>query len=342
MTVNSNIKRFLYHLLYWVGFFLALFSFTGYTAININFLSIDLPITIFYSYFTAYILIPYFFSKSQYFYFLLVLFALSLILSYIRLSNYNYLYYSIYTKDLENAATKISFPLLILNAKDFSFGLLIFLAVKFTKNWITAEKDQLDFDKEKRESEFRLLKSQIDPHFLFNTLNNLYSLSVVDPQRTSGIIRKFWGIMDFLVGESHANEIPIEKELKLISDYVELERIRYSDRLYFELNVTGDISHIVIPPLVFFPLVENCFKHGSSNDPGQPWIKLYLEEIKDGLRFTAANSVYNGKGIHDKKNNPAVSKEIQERLKNLLPGKHRLKVEQMKGMYFVKLDVYLK
>jgi len=219
--------------------------------------------------------------------------------------------------------------------------LLIFLATKFTRNWITSEKDRLEFEKEKTESEFRLMKSQIDPHFLFNTLNNLYSLSVVDPQRTSPVIKKFWGIMDYLVNECSVAEIPLEKEIKLISDYVELERIRYSERLYFEFNVTGEMNSKMIPPLVFFPLVENCFKHGSSNDPGQPWIKLYLEETRDGLRFTASNSLFNSKDPVDSRPFEQSEARLQERLGALLPGRFRLKTDRFRDMYIVKLEVLL-
>jgi LytS/YehU family sensor histidine kinase len=147
--------------------------------------------------------------------------------------------------------------------------------------------------------------------------------------------------MDYLVSECNNNFIPLEKEIKLISDYVELQRIRYGDRLYFEMNITGDMNSVLIPPLVFFPLVENCFKHGSSPDPGNPWIKLYLEEIENGMRFTAVNSVFSRSRQNPQRNNQSTAGSFPMRLKALLPGKYKLKIDQGATEYYVKLEVYL-
>lgn len=326
--------RIAMHLLFWLFFFGSLFVFTGSDALNANFVLIDLPVTLFYSYFTAYVLVPILFARKRYLWFMFAFAAVSLILSYIRVSNYDYLYYSIYAPELTEQKETPGFATLLLNAKDFSFGLFIFMAVKFSKNHIWSEDFRRNYEKEKMAAEVRLMKSQIDPHFLFNTLNNLYSLSVVEPAGTSPVIRKFWGIMDFLVYECRKNTISVEKEIKLISDYVELERIRYSDRLVFEMEISGDLSNFMIPPLLLFPLVENCFKYGSSDDPGNPWIRLRIVCGKGVLRFSASNSIYTSPGsIKDN------GDQLAERLKKILPGRHKLKIERTGNIYKVHLEV---
>lgn len=172
-----------------------------------------------------------------------------------------------------------------------SFIVALMIVVKYTKDWLIAEKQhkllQLKYD----ELNLRLLQSHFEPHFLFNTLNNLYALSLINSEKTSDVIRKFKRILQFSIHEAQLKRVPLQKELDMIQDFIEIEQIRYGDRLRVEYQITGSTEKLEIAPFILFTLVENCFKHGSSPDAGKPWIKLSLQS-KDGLIiFETKNSI---------------------------------------------------
>lgn len=337
---NINFKRISRHFLFWLGFFSSIVYFTGGQAFNPNFFLIDLPITLFYCYISAYIIIPFFLEKKRYLLLILSIISFSVSLSYIRLTNYDYFYYSIFTPGLDEDLNTITIPLLLLNSKDFSFALFIFLSVKYTLSWFKIQKSNVEIENEQLESEIRLMRTQVDHHFLFNTLNNIYSLSVTDPGKTKYAVKKLWGLLDFLVNQANFKEIRIDRELKLISDYVELERLRYGDRLDFEFKIERELKDYRIPPLVLYPFIENCFKHGSALDPGNPWIKIDISEMDDRIRFTARNSKKtNFVSQIEKNENLNTIERIKKRLNYQLPGRHKLKIDDKQDEYSVQLDI---
>ncbi|MGC9344605.1 MAG: hypothetical protein ACP5E3_18005, partial [Bacteroidales bacterium] len=135
-------------------------------------------------------------------------------------------------------------------------------------------------------------------------------------------------------------EIRIDRELKLISDYVELERLRYGDRLDFEFKIERELKDYRIPPLVLYPFIENCFKHGSALDPGNPWIKIDISEMDDRIRFTARNSKKaNSASQNEKNENLNTIERIKKRLNYQLPGRHKLKIDDKQDEYSVQLDI---
>jgi len=200
---HMDLYRILRHIFFWAVFFAVIIYFTGGKAMNPNFLLVDVPVTLFYVYASAYLIIPYFLEKGRYLLLVASLVVFSLILSYIRLTNYDYFYYSIFSPGLSEGAGRISLALLLLNSKDFSFGLFIFLSVKYILRWLKIEKSKVEIENEQIESEIRLMKTQVDHHFLFNTLNNIYSLSVTEPSRTKSAVKKLWGLLDFLVNQAN-------------------------------------------------------------------------------------------------------------------------------------------
>ncbi len=329
------------HIIFWLVFFGLLYIIGAKDVFNENFFIVDIPVTLIYVYLTTYLMIPFFLKRSQFFFLFLAVILFSLLISYFRLINYSYFYYSLFSPGIPGSSEENSFYLVLLNAKDFSFALFIFLAVKYTRRWLKLEKEQIGFENEQLESEIKLLKTQVDHHFLFNTLNNIYSLSVTEPAKTQYAVKKLWGILDFLVTYSEVKEIRIERELKLISDYVELERLRYGDRLLFEFNIQRNLRDFRIPPLLLYPFIENCFKHGSAIDPGNPWIRIDISEMPDRLRFRARNS--RSKTIIYKNNNPGKgnnTEKLRKRLDYQLKRKYKLKIDEKSAEYIVQLDIF--
>ncbi len=166
----------------------------------------------------------------------------------------------------------------------------IFIAVKFFLNEEKEKEKKLKLAKEKAEIELKTLKGQLNPHFLFNTLNNIYSLSIVNSPKTSSSIAKLSEILDQILYKSDSKFISLQSELTLIENYIELEKLRYDERL--QVSVTTNITNETeVPPLILLSLVENAFKHGAGEDDGSPTIAISVESSEKTLVFCIDNSV---------------------------------------------------
>jgi two-component system, LytTR family, sensor kinase len=146
---------------------------------------------------------------------------------------------------------------------------------------------------EKREAELNFLKSQINPHFLFNTLNNIYSLARKKSDKTPEVVLKLSKLLRFVLYETENKKIAVSREIQFITDYIELEKIRYDDKLKINFDCDVDDFNSQITPLLLIPLVENAFKHGASEAISTTFINITFEVKKDFLIFTIENSVEN-------------------------------------------------
>lgn len=337
---NIDNQRILKHIVFWLGFLVLLLLLSGTQNLNKDFWLIDLPILFAYVYGTSYIILPYFLKRKNYIFLILSFLIFSFFLSYLRLKNYDFFYYSMFAPGPIKVQTEISLSGLLLNAKDFSFALFVFLAVKYTRNWLKFEKNKMEIENKQLESEIELIKTQVDQHFLFNTLNNIYSLSVTDPDGTRDAIKKLWGLLDFLIHDIDHEEIRIDKELKLISDYVDLERLRYGERLAFDFHIDENLKDYRIPPLIMYPFIENCFKHGSALDPGHPWIKISIVETDNRIRFIARNSRGEEarESLHEREISTTLER-IKKRLDYYLPGRYKLQTYVKGNEISVQLDI---
>jgi LytS/YehU family sensor histidine kinase len=261
--------------------FLSLFSLTFINAV----------IFLGYGYLTIFVLIPIFLSERKYVWFALAFLLLGFFLSSIKLSVSDFIFYSSISPEYLNSKGILNFRYILINTKDMSFIVALMIVAKYTKDWLIAEKQhqllQIKFD----ELNLRLLQSHFEPHFLFNTLNNLYALSFINLERTTDIIRKFKRILQFSIHDAQLKTVPLKTELDMIHDFIEIEQIRYGDRLRVEYQIEGRTEQLDIAPFILFSLVENCFKHGSSTDAGNPWIKISLQGREGQIVFEAKNSI---------------------------------------------------
>ena len=143
---------------------------------------------------------------------------------------------------------------------------------------------------EKQEAELNYLKSQTNPHFLFNTLNNIYSLARDKNNLAPESILRLSKILRFMLYETSGEYIAIEDELKIISDYIALEKLRYDESLHVNFNYDLEDMKQAIPPLLLIPLVENAFKHGVSETRDRPFVDIHLSVNKRQLAFIVKNS----------------------------------------------------
>jgi hypothetical protein len=166
----------------------------------------------------------------------------------------------------------------------------IFTFLKLLKDQLVIQKRTLLAEKQKAETELKLLKTQLNPHFLFNTLNNIYTLSLTSSPAAPASIARLADILDHILYGCNQIFVPLSSEIRLLNNYIGLEKLRYDDRL--KINFESNIGHeINIAPLILLSLAENAFKHGAGDDAGAPEIDIYLCVGDDVFTFKISNSV---------------------------------------------------
>ena len=213
-------------------------------------------------------------------------------------------------------------------------------AIKLMKYWYVKEQRNLQLQKENLAAQLQLLKAQVHPHFLFNTLNNIYSHTQNTAPVAAHLIAGLSDILRFILYESSQQLVPLSKELKMLRDYIELEKIRYGNKLELHIDLPEDTHSLQIAPLLLLPLVENCFKHGTSNVLEQPWISLQVSLAGRQLQM----KLLNGKPNDERKNDPSSGigiQNVQKRLALLYPGKYQLAINNEEDVFIVNLALEL-
>lgn len=172
----------------------------------------------------------------------------------------------------------------------YVYVFLMFMTKAFKDRF--EERHQLEvLQKEKANTELKFLKAQTNPHFLFNTLNNLYALTLEQSEKAPEVVLKLSGMLDYMLYQCKDPEVPLEKEIALIQDYIDLESLRYGNKL--TLNFTHHLhdSNVMIAPLILISFVENAFKHGASNNLKKSIIEIELTTNQDQLTFKVFNTL---------------------------------------------------
>jgi LytS/YehU family sensor histidine kinase len=198
----------------------------------------------------------------------------------------------------------------------------------------------MQLQKENTESQLQLLKAQVHPHFLFNTLNNIYFYTQNTTAIGSKLVIGLSDMLRYILYECNQPLVPLSKEIKMLKDYCSLEQVRYDEHLDVQINVTGDKGDLLIAPLLLLPFVENCFKHGTSQMLEQPWVHLQASIVNDQLHV----KLLNGKVNEETTDAPVPGigiRNVKERLSLLYPGKHELHITSEEEVFIVNLKVEL-
>lgn len=169
----------------------------------------------------------------------------------------------------------------------------IALLIHLTGKWNEIKQQHIELQKRNIETELNLLKTQLDSHFLFNTLNNLYGLALSGSDKTASSILKLSEILSYVLYECKAKFVSLDKEIHLIKNYIELGKLRYGKRLKVIENWNVKSNGELIPPMILFTFVENSFKHGTGKDTGSPWVNIALTEQNKKIEFIIENGVDN-------------------------------------------------
>jgi sensor histidine kinase YesM len=211
-------------------------------------------------------------------------------------------------------------------------------AIKLMKYYYVKHARNLELQKENIASQLQLLKAQVHPHFLFNTLNNVYAHAQVGSSTAAVLIAGLSDLLRYMLYECEGPLVPLEKELKMVQDYVLLERVRYGNKLDVNIQVAGDTKDAYIVPLLLLPFIENCFKHGTSQVLEQPWVTLQVVIEDDWMRM----KLLNGKapGISTATGGIGIANAVK-RLEYMYPGKHQLVINNEEDVFIVNLRVQL-
>jgi len=214
------------------------------------------------------------------------------------------------------------------------------IMIKLTKRWWLKQKETEQLFQEKTKAELQLLKAQVHPHFLFNTLNNIYYFTLSGSRKASEMIDKLSGLLHYILNECNQPWVPLQKEITMLRDYMALEKIRYGEQMNMTIDIQEEGSEKLIAPLLLIAFVENSFKHGTSKMLAHPWVKLQIIIEKNTLRFSISNSRPKEAEPHVKKGNIGL-KNVKKRLELLYPGNHKLNIIPQPETFFVSLEVQL-
>jgi two-component system LytT family sensor kinase len=221
----------------------------------------------------------------------------------------------------------------------FTSLIFVFLStvLKFTLDWFLNERIQRDLENQRLSAELAFLKSQINPHFLFNSLNSIYSLAYQRSETTPEAILKLSEIMRYMLYECNDNKVDLGKELQYLQNYIDLQKIRYGNKAFVDFEVNGLISNQRIVPLLLISFIENAFKHGVANDPLTP-IHILMDVEPEHLSFKMENK----KHQFNKDSQGGIGlNNVKRRLDLLYPGKYQMKIDDNADTYSTELSLDL-
>jgi LytS/YehU family sensor histidine kinase len=211
--------------------------------------------------------------------------------------------------------------------------------IKLTYEWINEKRKNEELQKTQLRTELNFLKSQIQPHFFFNTLNNLYALIIKKSPNAPDVVLKLSEIMQYVLYDSKEQNISLLKEINYIYSYLDLEKLRYGDRVKSKIEIIGNMDEIEIPPLLFLPFIENCFKHGTANNNNIK-VDIRFELTDNFLFFTVANTFYQTNKINQK--HGIGIENVKRRLQLLYGENFTLETEIKKTKFKVLLKFPIK
>jgi len=347
---KSN-KRIFTHVVFWLSvtiFLVFLFQVggPGYWPI-FKILMMLLPVHLFYFYTLSYFIVPKYLYTNRFFQLAVMLILLALLCATVyRIIEILFAdpYFLQEMRKIDPSIKKwkkldgsflqqLTNPEYFIHALEQSNSVVwIGLVIKFVKMW--HERKQVAL-----QSELNFLKSQIHPHFLFNTLNNLYALTLKQSAKSPEVVLGLSDILRYMLYECDSDFVPLSRDIAIIKNYLTLERLRYGDRLDLNFNQSGSITDQVIAPLLMIPLIENAFKHGASEMMEEAWINIDLDVGGNRLKLKVSNG--RPEQVLDTSSscgNIGIT-NLRKRLELLYPQRHTLTVYKEEDLYLVVLEI---
>lgn len=335
--------RIIWHVLFWL---LVLIFYTfyfghqkGYYWLTFQFVIFLLPVAIATAYLFNYYLIPNFlFQKKIKTFILLSIYAV--IGSFYMISLIIFPFFIISKSDVNFAVLDKSFLDIYFLLVGLYMAILFAILIKLLKSSYEKQNLHLQLLKEKTEAELEMLRSQINPHFLFNTLNNIYTLSMKKSELTPEVVLKLSEMLDYLLYECNATKVKLKSEIKLIENYLYLQQIRFGDRLKIHFKKDNLSRDQQIAPMLLLPFIENSFKHGVGKHRLDAWIEIELSSRSNNIIFKVKNSQSKSDTSTKASTSGGIGlSNVKKRLRLIYPQKHDLNIENIEKEYNVQLKL---
>jgi sensor histidine kinase YesM len=329
----------IYHILFWLLLYLVLISMDSkelglFFALGTNLITISFFILIVYLNF--FYLFPQYLQNKSLFWHLVSLAVAATMVTPIK----SFILYFVYYDHPE----KRSF---ILENQGFFFLSFFFLGVgssiyNIMNEWIKGQRDTSELKNKTLQSELNFLKSQINPHFLFNTLNNLYALTLKKSDLAPEIVLKLSEMMRYMLYECNERRVPLQKEINYVKNYLELEKLRQGKKFDIQFKLKGNVEDQKIAPLMFIPFLENSFKHGVNNQLTDGFVEIQLDIEKDNVRVDIENSkAPTLPSPSGRKSGGIGLVNVRRRLDLLYPDNYILDIENNPNTYKITLELNL-
>jgi LytS/YehU family sensor histidine kinase len=324
-------QRWVIHILFWLivlAFYVIFFGRKNNNYLQtLFFVGLLMPVTIFTTYFLNYYLVPNYLMKERYGYFTayfiyvligsLFLEMMISVLTFIIMAERN-------IHDMSPASINLFFLLA-------SLLMVVFFAmgIKMLLHWRQSKTDYQNLMRDKIEAELKFLKVQLNPHFLFNTLNNLYYLTTEKSEKAPQAILQLSEMLDYVLHQGKSMLVPLQSEIRQVDNYIALELLRYEDRIQIDKTIEGNIPDHEIGPMMLITLIENAFKHGVMKTTGNSWIKIDIQAESGRVKISISNS------RRDAKQGAGIGLEnLRNQLEHLYQQKHFLQIDASKPDQF--------
>lgn len=340
MSAISRYKRnpWVFHTLFWVGYLVIGISIMigAYTFQSALFrVSMGMIFNAILIYMNLYWVFPTYFMKGKYIIHYLIMAALVLSTAYLRvIVDLNYApeesFLAVEHGSFSHFASKVMIGVIVL-----SFS----TSFKYFEDYLERRDLEQELKQYKLEAELKLLKTQVNPHFLFNTLNNIYSIAHTNGKEAAPMILRLSDMMRYMLYESNEPTVPLDKEIQYLHNYIELQQLKTEYPQHIQLSTSGETAGARIAPMLFIPFLENSFKHGNVSDSDDGFVTGKLSVEKGELVFYLENSV--GQVRSKDKTGGIGLENVKRRLAMIYPKKHKLKISQQKDVFIVDLSIQL-
>ncbi len=334
----------LFNVVFWLLYFLyewlALAALSGdYGSYFIN-ACVAFPFAFLSSIITVHILLKkYYDSQPKWKFWLFQILITFLLLIIKRCVNYYFIYPRFFPFALQ--IPFFSFGKLIVEWVNVYLIIGVYSLFYVVRNWYEQREQVRDLLQAKTTAELQLLKSQVQPHFIFNTLNNIYATALKGSPETAKLIAHLSSFLNYNLYDAKQDFVPLLSELEYINSYIALQRNRYGDKVDASMNVYDNINSVTIAPLLLLPLVENSFKHGVAASINQSWVRIDVSNQNNWCTIKIENSVENEVEKKELNNGGLGLQNVERRLQLLYPNRHEYKVIKQPYTYLVILKILL-
>ncbi len=359
----KNNKKTIYTILAHLGFWILVFLLNWATlsnsdiVVNFKFMAFNLFFNLLFFYTTYFVLMPFLLKKKIWLFIIL-----SLTLISVSVLTKGYLGREVFDKRkreirMAQRGPSDTNPEAFFNQKQkrlpfgfwrqFGFiaiGLLFFyflsISIRFIEKWLDDEKQKTQLEQDKVKTELAFLKQQINPHFLFNSLNSIYSLSISKSEKTTASIVKLSSILRYMLYETEPSRSSLQNELSVVQDYIELQKLRLTDKVEVKVNVQGEFEDYMFEPFIILPIIENAFKYGVDN-LNNSFISIDILVENHQLDLQVVNKVVHQPAMLRRESGIGLN-NIKRRLEILYPDHHQFSSDENNEVFSVKMQIKLK